>query len=47
MMYEGEMIGKIQVDTETGVWVKEEIDGEQTMSVTIFREDDLGIPEYK
>lgn len=47
MMYEGEMIGKIQVDMETGVWVQEEIDGEETMSVTIFKEDDLGIPEYK
>lgn len=47
MIYDDEVLSKIYVDMETGVWVKEELDGVQNMSVTMFREDDLGIPEYK
>ena len=47
MLYEGENFGKISVDMETGLWVKEEYDGEEIMSVTMYRETDLGIPEYK
>ena len=43
----GEKYSRIYVDKDTGLWIKEEMDGETVFEVTKFSQTDINIPDYK
>lgn len=46
-MISGEKYSRIYVDKDTGLWIKEEMDGETVFEVTEFSQTDINIPDYK